>query len=76
MPRVLFAFLVLLSSCVYVTKAEFDEYWDADGDGWPLGEDCNDGHAEVFCNFCNQRYEVSGSELEKIHGRTDDHGSS
>lgn len=40
---------VLLSSgCVYVTKAEFDEYWDADEDGWPIGEDCNDEHAQMY----------------------------
>lgn len=33
---------VLLASCAYVSKAEYDEHWDGDGDGWPLGEDCDD----------------------------------
>lgn len=32
--------LLLAPGCVYVSKAEFDEHWDEDGDGWPLGEDC------------------------------------
>jgi molecular chaperone Hsp33 len=25
-----------------------------------------DGGAEVTCNFCNQRYQVSGTELERL----------
>lgn len=36
------------SGCVYVTKGEFDGYWDEDGDGWPLGEDCDEVAPEVF----------------------------
>ena len=34
--------------CVYVTKVEYDEYWDADGDGWPLDEDCDDQNSDVY----------------------------
>ena len=37
-----------LSGCVYVSKAEFDAYWDEDGDGWPLGEDCAEEDPAVY----------------------------
>lgn len=30
----------LLPGCVYVTRGEYLDRWDADGDGWPLEEDC------------------------------------
>lgn len=40
--------LAFLSSCAYVTRAEYDEYWDADGDGWPVGEDCNDNNDQMY----------------------------
>ncbi len=36
------------SGCVYVTKAEFDSLWDEDGDGWPLGEDCDELAEAVY----------------------------
>jgi molecular chaperone Hsp33 len=36
----------------------------------------DDGRAEVFCNFCNERYEVSRRDLEAIRGRTEQHGTS
>ena len=36
----------------------------------------DDGRAEVTCNFCNERYEVSRGELETIRGRTGEHGTS
>ena len=32
--------LGLLPGCVYVTRGEYLAYWDADGDGWPLDQDC------------------------------------
>lgn len=33
---------LLLVSCFYVSKEEYREVWDRDGDGWPLGveNDC------------------------------------
>ncbi len=34
--------------CVYVTQAEYDEFWDADGDTWPLDLDCDDTNPDVF----------------------------
>jgi hypothetical protein len=43
--------LILLgfgSGCVYVTKGEFDSYWDEDGDGWPIGEDCDELAPQVY----------------------------
>jgi molecular chaperone Hsp33 len=36
----------------------------------------DDGRAEIFCNFCNERYEVSRAELEAIRGRTGEPGRS
>jgi hypothetical protein len=39
---------LMANGCVYVTKAEFDSYWDEDGDGWPLGEDCDPLADTVF----------------------------
>lgn len=39
---------LVLPGCVYVTKGEFDEFWDADGDGWPLDEDCDDTNPSIF----------------------------
>jgi len=38
---------MVLPGCVYVTKAEFEEYWDADGDGWPLDQDCDDSNPSI-----------------------------
>jgi len=37
-----------LAGCVYVTKAEFESYWDQDGDGWPLDDDCDDQNPDIF----------------------------
>ena len=35
-------------SCAYITKDEFKDQWDADGDGWPADEgDCNDNDADI-----------------------------
>ena len=36
------ACLLLAGGCAYVSKSEFDEHWDGDGDGWAIGEDCDD----------------------------------
>ena len=38
----------LLASCAYVTKEEFDALRDADGDGWPLDEDCDDNNGQIY----------------------------
>lgn len=38
--------LLTLGACAYVSKDEFDEAWDKDGDAWPLGQDCVDDPAE------------------------------
>lgn len=37
-----------LAGCAYVTRAEFDDYWDADQDGWPFDEDCDDSDPDVY----------------------------
>ncbi len=42
------ALILALPGCVYVTKADFEEYWDSDGDGWPLDDDCDDNNVDVF----------------------------
>ncbi len=42
------ALVGLTTGCAYVTKAEYDGYWDADGDGWPLDQDCDDEDILVF----------------------------
>jgi hypothetical protein len=38
---------IALSACAYVSKDEFDEAWDKDHDGWPLGEDCADDPTDL-----------------------------
>lgn len=42
------AVVFFASGCAYVTKTEFDEFWDVDGDGWGFEEDCDDNNALVF----------------------------
>jgi hypothetical protein len=39
---------VLLSSCFYVSKEKYLDYWDADGDGWGIDQDCDDGDDQVY----------------------------
>lgn len=39
-PAALAALWFGLAGCFYVTREEYDAAWDADGDGWPLDEDC------------------------------------
>ena len=40
--------LLMLTGCFYATRADFDEAWDRDGDGWPLGEDCAPFDANIY----------------------------
>lgn len=37
-----------LASCAYVTRGEYLQYWDEDGDGWPLEEDCDPTDPQVY----------------------------
>lgn len=39
---------VALGGCAYVTRAEYDSYWDSDGDGYGIDEDCAPGNGDVF----------------------------
>ena len=43
-----FGWLLLLMGCAYVTKGEYLEVWDEDGDGWPLDEDCAPNDPNVY----------------------------
>jgi hypothetical protein len=45
---VVLAMLGLAGCGAYVTKEEFDEAWDQDSDGWPVGEDCNDQNRDFY----------------------------
>lgn len=36
-----------LTGCPYMSKAQFDEYWDNDGDTYGVGEDCDDANEWV-----------------------------
>ncbi len=36
------------SGCAYVTRGEYDAYWDADGDGYGIDEDCAPANADVY----------------------------
>lgn len=40
--------IVSLASCAYVSNGEFMIVYDADGDGWPVGEDCDDGNEFIY----------------------------
>ncbi len=42
------AVMAALSGCAYVSKDEFVDIWDADGDGWGREEDCNDRNGFMF----------------------------
>ena len=37
-----------LAGCPYMTKSEFDEAWDNDGDGFGIDEDCDDTRAWIY----------------------------
>lgn len=39
--------LVFVAGCAYVTRGEYEDAWDKDGDGWPLDQDCNDADPAV-----------------------------
>lgn len=45
-PSALIAFLA--SGCAYVSKAEYDGYWDADGDGYGIDQDCAPDNAKMY----------------------------
>ena len=34
--------------CAYVTKAEYDAFWDADGDSYGIDEDCAPDNPQVY----------------------------
>lgn len=36
------------AACAYVTRDEVDAVLDADGDGWLVGEDCDEQNAAVY----------------------------
>lgn len=38
---------VLVAGCHYVSKDEFQQYWDNDGDGWSIDDDCDDANALI-----------------------------
>lgn len=40
--------LWMTTSCAYVTRAEYDSYWDADGDTYGIDEDCEPNNPLVF----------------------------
>ncbi len=40
--------LGVVAGCAYVTQEEFDAYWDADRDSWPLDQDCNDDNPAIY----------------------------
>ena len=42
------AVLLALTGCAYVSRAEYQEYWDADGDGYPLDDDCDDDNPDIY----------------------------
>lgn len=46
--RHLLPLLALVAGCAYVSREEYLGYWDADGDGWPLDEDCAPDDPEIY----------------------------
>lgn len=40
--------LVLVSGCFYATRSQYDQAWDADGDGWSLEEDCAPFDPDIY----------------------------
>ncbi len=47
MARILLLALPLLAGCLWVTRAQYEEAWDKDGDGWGLEQDCDDDNPDV-----------------------------
>lgn len=39
---------LVVAGCFYVSRDQFRDFWDADGDGWPIGEDCNDTDDRIY----------------------------
>lgn len=64
--------LFVLGGCAYVTKAEFDEQWDKDGDGWPLGEDCIDSSEPGSAAIFPYAPDVRGDGCDADCGKTSD----
>jgi hypothetical protein len=40
--------LASLASCAWVSKDEFYDAWDGDGDGWGIDQDCNDNNPDIY----------------------------
>lgn len=40
--------LLMLGGCPWVTEEEYDQYWDSDGDGWGIDEDCAPNDARIY----------------------------
>ncbi len=40
--------IILVAGCAYVNRSEYETYWDADGDGYAIDEDCDDDNPNVF----------------------------
>lgn len=40
--------LMWVVGCVYVTRDEFEQFWDADEDGWALDQDCDDTNRDIY----------------------------
>ena len=39
---------LFLVGCAWVSRAEYDDIWDPDGDGWGFEEDCSDGDGRIY----------------------------
>ncbi len=37
-----------IAGCEYITREEFEAHLDADQDGWPKGDDCDDANPSIF----------------------------
>jgi len=64
-------FLLILGGCAYVSKGEFDDQWDKDGDGWPIGEDCDDS-SDVAKKIFPFAPDVRGDKCDADCGATPD----
>lgn len=40
--------VVFLIGCAYMSRSRFEEFYDQDGDGWGVEEDCNDNDAAIY----------------------------
>jgi len=39
--------MLAMTGCAYMSRDQYDELFDQDGDGWGVDEDCNDLEAEI-----------------------------